>query len=72
MRKPKIYSTNVFGRDITVKAYSMQQIADWLEISLYSLRSFISVCGPTVRELDVDLTMGWPDWKESGWFGDRH
>ena len=68
MRKPKTYSTNVSGKNILVRAYSMQQIADWLEETLYALRPFLTVCGPAVREPDVDLTAGWPDWKE----GDRY
>jgi len=71
MRKSKVYSTNAFGRDITIRAYSMQQIADWLEETLYSLRPFISACGPAVQEPDVDLTTGWPDWKEKDWFRNR-
>jgi hypothetical protein len=71
MRKPKIYSINTFGRDLVIKAYSMQQIADWLEDTLYSLRPFLSVCGPAVREADIDLTTEWPDWKENDWFQNR-
>lgn len=62
MKKSKIYSTNVSGKNIIVKAYSARQIADWAGVTLYSLRPFLSVCGPAVREIDVDLTAEeWPD-----------
>lgn len=72
MKRPRIYSTNAFGRNILIRAYSMQQIADWLEETLYSLRPFLSICGPAVQQnVDVDLTAGWPDWKENDWFPGR-
>ena len=65
MRRPKTYSANVFGRTIVVRAYSMQQIADWIGVSLYSLRPFISACDST--EVNVDLTVRWPKWMGDAW-----
>ena len=52
----KVYSTNISGQGLVIRAFSMKQVAEHLDVSMYQLRPWISVCGPGMRQPDVDLT----------------
>lgn len=56
-KKAKFYSTNVTGRNLVIKAFSMKQIASYFGEPLREIQLYTSICGPAVKkEADIDLT----------------
>jgi len=62
MSKAKLYSTNVTGQNLIIRAFSVEQVAQYFGEPVQRLRPWISICGPSVvRQADIDLTENPPN-----------